>query len=93
MIDEAAHFVKPGGSMVYSVCSIEPEEGEEIVKNFLESHRDFISENPFPDIENRIPTGILLLPPLHGTEGFFIAKFRRKVYLISKGTMDSRGWI
>ncbi len=79
MIDEAAHFVKPGGSMVYSVCSIEPEEGEEIVKKFLESHRDFISENPFPDIENRIPTGILLLPPLHGTEGFFIAKFRRKV--------------
>ncbi len=78
MIDEASHFVKPGGSMVYSVCSIEPEEGEEIVKNFLESHRDFISENPFPDVENRASAGLLLLPPLHGTEGFFIAKFRRK---------------
>ncbi|MEQ8222131.1 MAG: 16S rRNA (cytosine(967)-C(5))-methyltransferase RsmB [Candidatus Eremiobacterota bacterium] len=78
MIDEASHFVKQGGSMVYSVCSIEPEEGEEIVKNFLEAHKDFISENPFSDIENRASAGILLLPPLHGTEGFFIAKFRRK---------------
>ena len=77
MIDEASRFVKPGGYMVYSVCSIEPEEGEEIVKNFLETHKDFIAENPFPDIENRASKGILLLPPLHGTEGFFITKFRR----------------
>jgi len=78
MIAEASHFVKPGGSMVYSVCSIEPEESEEVVKHFLAYNKDFFPENPFPEIENRASAGLLLLPPLHGTEGFFIAKFKRK---------------
>ena len=79
MIDEASHFVKPGGSMVYSVCSIEPEEGEEVVKNFLDCNKDFFPEKLFPEIENRASAGLLILPPLHSIEGFFIAKFRRKL--------------
>jgi 16S rRNA (cytosine967-C5)-methyltransferase len=78
MIEEASHFVKPGGSMVYSVCSIEPEEGEEVVQSFIECNKDFFPEKPFPEIENRASMGLLLLPPLHNIEGFFIAKLRRK---------------
>jgi 16S rRNA (cytosine967-C5)-methyltransferase len=37
----AARFVKPGGSLVYCTCSLEPEEGERQVDSFLESHADF----------------------------------------------------
>jgi 16S rRNA (cytosine967-C5)-methyltransferase len=41
LMNSAARLLKPGGSMVYSVCSTEPEEGEDVVKSFLQSHADF----------------------------------------------------
>ncbi len=41
LMDSAACLLKPGGSMVYSVCSTEAEEGEDVVKSFLHSHPDF----------------------------------------------------
>ncbi|MGO9377077.1 MAG: 16S rRNA (cytosine(967)-C(5))-methyltransferase RsmB [Dissulfurispiraceae bacterium] len=41
LMDRAASLLKLGGSMVYSVCSTEPEEGEDVVKSFLQSHADF----------------------------------------------------
>ena len=40
-MSSAARLLKPGGSMVYSVCSTEPEEGEAVIKSFLQSHPDF----------------------------------------------------
>ena len=41
MLDNAAALVRPGGAIVYSVCSIAPEEGENVVDGFLASHSDF----------------------------------------------------
>jgi 16S rRNA (cytosine967-C5)-methyltransferase len=41
MIERAATLVRPGGRLVYSVCSIEPEEGEQLVARFLSGHPDF----------------------------------------------------
>ena len=41
LLDHAATLVGPGGSLVYSVCSLEPEEGEEQVTSFLARHGDF----------------------------------------------------
>ena len=45
LLEKAAKLVKPGGVLVYSTCSIEPEENSEIVLNFLEKHREFNSES------------------------------------------------
>ena len=41
LLDRTARYLKPGGSMVYSVCSTEPEEGEEVIRIFLQGHTDF----------------------------------------------------
>ena len=46
MLDRAATLVRPGGRLVYSVCSIEPEEGEKVVARFLEDHPDFAPADP-----------------------------------------------
>jgi 16S rRNA (cytosine967-C5)-methyltransferase len=41
LLDRTARYLKPGGSMVYSVCSTEPEEGDEVIRYFLQRHPDF----------------------------------------------------
>ena len=46
LLDRAAEWVKPGGILVYSVCSLEPEEGEQVVRDFVGSRPDFRIESP-----------------------------------------------
>jgi 16S rRNA (cytosine967-C5)-methyltransferase len=41
LLERASHWLKPGGSLVYSVCSLEPQEGEDVIEAFLASHDDF----------------------------------------------------
>jgi 16S rRNA (cytosine967-C5)-methyltransferase len=71
MLARVAGWVKPGGSLVYSVCSLERQEGEQVAAAFLEARDDYRLEE-----EQR------LLPGLHEAEGgadsFFIARFTRK---------------
>jgi 16S rRNA (cytosine967-C5)-methyltransferase len=85
MLVRAAGWLKPGGTLVYSVCSLEPEEGEAVVEAFLAERRDFepahieAGELP-PEIPvdgNRIRTLPGLFAEAGGTDGFFIARFRR----------------
>lgn len=76
-------YVKPGGILVYSTCTIRREENEENVRWFLENF-PFAAE----DISGRLPNVperetaeagyVQLLPGIHNTDGFFIAVFRRK---------------
>ena len=78
IIDNVSTYVKRGGVMVYSTCTILPEENEEIVTAFLKSHPNYHLE-PFslPGIGDVTQGYITLYPHIHNTDGFFIAKLRR----------------
>ena len=41
LLDRAVDWLRPGGILVYSVCSLEPEEGEEVIAAFLQRHANF----------------------------------------------------
>ena len=66
-----------GGTLVYSTCTILPEENEEIVKKFLNEHKDFVAL-PFNVGEHNAPSGMLTLYPSPEHDGFFISKITRK---------------
>ena len=74
----AALLVRPGGRLVYATCSLEPDENEDVVLPFLESHRDWRVDPPgeFPVAPDA--AGIVrLLPHVHGTDGFSAIRLRR----------------
>jgi 16S rRNA (cytosine967-C5)-methyltransferase len=85
LLEAAAVRVRPGGRLVYSVCSLEPEEGEAQARAFLKRHPDFTSVACRPG-EGGAPqasltdAGTLRILPHHragGLDGFFIARFAR----------------
>ena len=88
VLDAAANRVKPGGRLVYCVCSLEPEEGEAQAAAFLARRSDFAVDPIAPD-EGGAPSGAVtpegalrltpgLSEPEGGVDGFFIARFRRR---------------
>ena len=86
LLDRAAQWLKPGGTLVYSVCSLEPEEGEEIVAAFLDQHKDFRADPPrngeLPDFVRSSAGGwVRVLPGVleeqGGLDGFFMVRLVR----------------
>lgn len=84
LLDRAAAFTQPGGSLVYAVCSLEPAEGEQQVTSFLGRHRDFRLTASHPSIVGVEPADegwIRTLPGMLETEGgldgFFTAHLVR----------------
>ena len=85
LLDAAARHVRPGGRLVYCVCSLEPEEGEGQVEAFLKSHPEFallpVAPGEGGSAEASLtPAGTLRILPSHrqgGTDGFFAARFVR----------------
>ena len=79
IIAELDTMLTPGGVLLYSTCTILPRENQGVVDAFLACHGDFYKE-PFP-VPAALGAGndgaMTLLPPLHGTDGFFICKLRR----------------
>ena len=77
LLDIAAELVKPGGTLVYAVCSLLSREGAGQIERFLERHSSWISEeSPIPG--GRADGGGRLLTPGHDrTDGFFVARLRR----------------
>lgn len=79
ILDHAARLVKVGGALVYSTCSIEPEENTNIVQWFLEAHPEFVLE----PAEERLPATVCrdgmmqTLPHLHRSDGAFAARLVR----------------
>ncbi len=93
MLDAAARQVKPGGLLLYCTCSLQSEEGEDQIRDFLKRAPDF-SRNPFLNAETRAfhpdahrnaeQSGVLRSLPhdlgkLGGMDGFFSACLRKSV--------------
>jgi 16S rRNA (cytosine967-C5)-methyltransferase len=85
MLARAAGWLKPGGTLVYSVCSLEPEEGEQVLTAFLAARRDYALD---PVRAEELPAGlrpndgiVRVLPGVFadqgGADGFFIARLTR----------------
>ncbi|MBQ9461598.1 MAG: 16S rRNA (cytosine(967)-C(5))-methyltransferase RsmB [Clostridia bacterium] len=79
----ASRFVKSGGYLLYSTCTLDPDENNLNAQRFIKEHRDFspasISlpegiERKYTEEENELT----LFPEKNGTDGFFISLFRRK---------------
>jgi len=76
----AAEHVKPGGRLVYAVCSVLREEAEDVVAALLQ-RAPFLRPSPFDAPEARALAGdratFRLLPHIHTTDGYFLASFAR----------------
>ncbi len=70
-------YVKPGGVLVYSTCTILRKENEENVRAFLRGNPEFKLEKWGHPVFGETDGMITLLTPVHGTDGFFISKMRR----------------
>ena len=70
-------MVKPGGRLVYAVCSILSREGAGQIDRFLERHSSWISEATAIAAGRSDGSGRLLTPGHDGTDGFFVARLVR----------------
>ncbi len=78
ILENASQYVKHGGVLVYSTCTILPEENEENIRVFLKKHPDF-SLCAWSAGGLDVQSGyITLFPHIHKTDGFFIAKLIRR---------------
>ncbi|MGX8797918.1 16S rRNA (cytosine(967)-C(5))-methyltransferase RsmB [Fusibacter sp. JL298sf-3] len=78
ILNQAAKYVKIEGELIYSTCTLNAEENEAVVKAFLATHTEFTAA-PFDFGKEPVSGGMLTLyPHIHGTDGFFIAKLKRR---------------
>ncbi len=71
ILSASSQYVKPGGILVYSTCTISPYENQQVVRDFLKKNRNFIKEEE-----------LQLLPNVNNTDGFFICRMKRDECLI-----------
>ena len=79
ILHSAADCVKVGGILVYSTCTTEPEENQEVVESFLQSRKDFILQQTgsFLPITGHEANMVQLWPHIDHVDGFFIARLQR----------------
>lgn len=77
LLGMAAELVKPGGALVYAVCSLLSREGAGQIDRFLERRSSWITERPLNAVGRSDGAGQLLTPSHDRTDGFFVARLRR----------------
>jgi len=79
ILANASRYVKPGGVLLYSTCTVLKRENEDVVRSFLAGHEDFSTEAfTLPGPIGEVNEGMITLwPHMHGTDGFFICKMRK----------------
>lgn len=79
ILDNCSRYVKQGGRLYYSTCSVLPEENDSTVYNFLQKHPEYALDIPHSPLEHRrTPFGLQFLPHISLGAGFFISSFVRK---------------
>lgn len=83
ILTESAAMVRPGGRLQYSTCTLNPAENEQVVERFLAAHPEFEPvtlplDACFEALGQAPDWRITLFPPVHQTDGFFIAALRKK---------------
>jgi 16S rRNA (cytosine967-C5)-methyltransferase len=86
LLSRAIDWLKPGGVIVYSVCSLEPAEGEQVIEHFLAANAGFRVQAPAAELPEFVPVSaqgwVRILPGLledqGGLDGFFMARLVRQ---------------
>ena len=87
LLDGVATVLRPGGVLVYAVCTVTAAEGEERVRAFLQRHPEFELDavaadspaQPYVEELDGVQATVRLWPHRHGVDGFFGARLRRRV--------------
>ena len=77
ILEKTSRYLRSGGRLLYSTCTLNPKENEGVFTDFLSKHPDFHAV-PFAVADLSAPAGMLTLyPHVHGTDGFFYALAER----------------
>ncbi len=73
----SARYLKEGGRIVYSTCTLNPKENSEVCDRFLSEHPEFSAVEIMPELQRygEDDKYLTLMPHLHSTDGFFVAAF------------------
>lgn len=78
ILENSTRYVRPGGVLVYSTCTVLPEENENVTDAFLSSHPEFIYEEFSLPNGEAAPGYLTLWPQRNGTDGFYLSRMRRR---------------
>lgn len=81
ILKRAALYLKKGGVLVYSTCSLLPEENQQIIRDFITDHRDFTPARPPGTIHSSMIDNrgyLRTYPHRHGMDGFFGAALKKQ---------------
>ena len=76
ILENGARYVKDGGRLVYSTCTLSKAENEEVVSAFASAHPEMRPVAPLPELDAR--PFLTLFPHIHHCDGFFIAAFEKE---------------
>lgn len=78
IVDNCAAYVRPGGVMIYATCTLRPRENQDVVRWFLQRHPEFTLEAFDLPHWGRQEGMMTFWPHIHHTDGFFVARLRKK---------------